>query len=118
MRLSLAGVQHKLPVVFEGGRIGLPRGDAASTLILKPAGNRRQASRDANKASRERVDILGTLEAFGTPGEHQWCRSRGAFRAPCQSLPPMGRGADLANGADQRRGRPRLTDALDCLLCA
>lgn len=37
LRLSLAGAQDKLPVVWEGGRIGLPRGDAASTHILKPA---------------------------------------------------------------------------------
>ena len=37
LRLSLAGAQDKLPVVFEGGRIGLPRGDAASTHIFKPA---------------------------------------------------------------------------------
>ncbi len=37
LRLSLAGAQDKLPVVFDGERIGLPRGDAASTHILKPA---------------------------------------------------------------------------------
>lgn len=37
LRLSLAGAQDKLPVVFDGGRIGLPRGAAASTHILKPA---------------------------------------------------------------------------------
>ena len=37
LRLSLAGAQDKLPVVFDGRRIGLPRGDAASTHILKPA---------------------------------------------------------------------------------
>jgi serine/threonine-protein kinase HipA len=37
LRLSLAGAQDKLPVVFDGQRIGLPRGDAASTHILKPA---------------------------------------------------------------------------------
>jgi serine/threonine-protein kinase HipA len=37
LRLSLAGAQNKLPVVFDGRRIGLPRGDAASTHILKPA---------------------------------------------------------------------------------
>ena len=37
LRLSLAGAQDKLPVVFEGGRIGLPRGAAPSTHILKPA---------------------------------------------------------------------------------
>ena len=37
LRLSLAGAQDKLPVVFDGLRIGLPRGDAASTHILKPA---------------------------------------------------------------------------------
>jgi len=36
-RLSLAGAQDKLPVVFEGGRFGLPRGAAASTHILTPA---------------------------------------------------------------------------------
>ena len=37
LRLSLAGAQDKLPVVFDGGSIGLPRGAAASTHILKPA---------------------------------------------------------------------------------
>lgn len=37
LRLSLAGAQDKLPVMFEGGRIGLPRGAAPSTHILKPA---------------------------------------------------------------------------------
>ena len=37
LRLSLAGAQDKLPVMFDGSRIGLPRGDAASTHILKPA---------------------------------------------------------------------------------
>lgn len=37
LRLSLAGAQNKLPVVVEGQRIGLPKGSAASTHILKPA---------------------------------------------------------------------------------
>lgn len=37
MRLSLAGAQDKLPVLFDGQRIGLPRGNTASTHILKPA---------------------------------------------------------------------------------
>ncbi|MEA5423748.1 type II toxin-antitoxin system HipA family toxin [Synechococcus sp. CCY9202] len=37
LRLSLAGAQDKLPVVWDGRRIGLPRGNAASTHILKPA---------------------------------------------------------------------------------
>lgn len=37
LRLSLAGDQDKLPVVFDGGRIGLPLGSRASTHILKPA---------------------------------------------------------------------------------
>lgn len=37
LRLSLAGAQDKLPVVVEGQRIGLPKGSAASTHILKPA---------------------------------------------------------------------------------
>ena len=37
LRLSLAGAQDKLPVVFDGGRIGLPLGSRASTHILKPA---------------------------------------------------------------------------------
>lgn len=37
LRLSLAGAQDKLPVVFDGGRVGLPRDDAPSTHILKPA---------------------------------------------------------------------------------
>lgn len=37
LRLSLAGVQDKLPVVLEGDRIGLPRNGTPSTHILKPA---------------------------------------------------------------------------------
>ena len=37
IRLSLAGAQSKLPVVFDGNRIGLPRKAAPSTHILKPA---------------------------------------------------------------------------------
>jgi serine/threonine-protein kinase HipA len=35
LRLSLAGAQDKLPVVFGGGRIGITRGDPASTHIIK-----------------------------------------------------------------------------------
>ncbi len=37
LRLSLAGAQDKLPVVFDGQRIGLPRNDTPSSHILKPA---------------------------------------------------------------------------------
>jgi serine/threonine-protein kinase HipA len=37
LRLSLAGAQDKLPVVFDGARIGLPRAGSASSHILKPA---------------------------------------------------------------------------------
>ena len=37
IRLSLAGAQDKLPVVFDGLRIGLPIGGQPSTHILKPA---------------------------------------------------------------------------------
>lgn len=37
LRLSLAGAQDKLPVVFDGARIGLPRNGTASSHILKPA---------------------------------------------------------------------------------
>lgn len=37
LRLSLAGAQDKLPVVFDGTRIGLPRHDTPSSHILKPA---------------------------------------------------------------------------------
>lgn len=37
LRLSLAGAQDKLPVVFDGARIGLPRNGTPSTHILKPA---------------------------------------------------------------------------------
>jgi len=37
LRLSLAGAQDKLPVVFDGARIGLPHNGAPSTHILKPA---------------------------------------------------------------------------------
>ena len=36
LRLSLAGVQDKLPVTVDGSRIGLPRDGTASTHILKP----------------------------------------------------------------------------------
>lgn len=37
LRLSLAGAQDKLPVVFDGARIGLPRQGSPSSHILKPA---------------------------------------------------------------------------------
>lgn len=37
LRLSLAGAQEKLPVVFDGDRIGLPRNGTPSSHILKPA---------------------------------------------------------------------------------
>lgn len=37
MRLSLAGVQNKLPVYFDGKHVSLPQGAAASSHILKPA---------------------------------------------------------------------------------
>jgi serine/threonine-protein kinase HipA len=36
LRLSLAGAQDKLPVVFDGGLIGLPRNGMPSSHILKP----------------------------------------------------------------------------------
>lgn len=36
-RLSLAGAQDKLPVVFDGSRIGLPLNGTPSSHILKPA---------------------------------------------------------------------------------
>ncbi len=35
LRLSLAGAQDKLPVLFAGGRIGITRGDPPSTHIIK-----------------------------------------------------------------------------------
>ena len=37
LRLSLAGAQDKLPVVWDGERIGLPRNGTPSSHILKPA---------------------------------------------------------------------------------
>jgi len=37
LRLSLAGAQDKLPVLFDGTRIGLPLNGTPSTHILKPA---------------------------------------------------------------------------------
>ena len=37
LRLSLAGAQEKLPVMFDGARIGLPRNGTPSSHILKPA---------------------------------------------------------------------------------
>ncbi|GAA4412049.1 transcriptional regulator [Advenella faeciporci] len=39
LRLSLAGAQDKLPVVFDGNRIGLPLNGTPSSHILKPAIN-------------------------------------------------------------------------------
>ena len=36
LRLSLAGAQDKLPVVFDGDRMGLPRNGTPSSHILKP----------------------------------------------------------------------------------
>jgi serine/threonine-protein kinase HipA len=37
LRLSLAGAQDKLPVVFDGARMGLPRDGTPSSHVLKPA---------------------------------------------------------------------------------
>lgn len=37
LRLSLAGAQDKLPVIFDGVHIGLPRNGTPSSHILKPA---------------------------------------------------------------------------------
>lgn len=37
LRLSLAGAQDKLPVIFDGRRIGLPKNGTPSSHILKPA---------------------------------------------------------------------------------
>lgn len=37
LRLSLAGAQDKLPVIFDGERLGLPRNGMPSSHILKPA---------------------------------------------------------------------------------
>ncbi len=37
LRLSLAGAQDKLPVVFDGDQIGLPKNSTPSSHILKPA---------------------------------------------------------------------------------
>jgi serine/threonine-protein kinase HipA len=37
LRPSLAGAQDKLPVVFDGCRLGLPRNGTPSSHILKPA---------------------------------------------------------------------------------
>lgn len=36
IRLSLAGAQNKLPVLFDGSRVSLPLGSAPSSHILKP----------------------------------------------------------------------------------
>lgn len=37
LRLSLAGAQDKLPVIFDGTRIGLPLNGTASSHVLKPS---------------------------------------------------------------------------------
>jgi serine/threonine-protein kinase HipA len=39
LRLSLAGAQEKLPVIFQGGRVGITRGDPPSTHIIKLPSN-------------------------------------------------------------------------------
>lgn len=44
LRLSLAGVQNKLPVYFDGHRISLPNGALASSHILKPVISEYQSS--------------------------------------------------------------------------
>ncbi len=49
LRLSLAGAQDKLPVVFDGVRIGLPLNGTPSSHILKPAGPRRRGQRDQRR---------------------------------------------------------------------
>lgn len=45
IRISLAGAQDKMAVVLDAGRIGLPRGLAPSTHVLKPASQVVRASR-------------------------------------------------------------------------
>lgn len=40
LRLSLAGAQNKLPIVFTGGTIALPLGNTPSTHIIKPEPSR------------------------------------------------------------------------------
>ena len=44
LRLSLAGAQDKLPVVFDGARIGLPLNGTPSSHILGGANNRRPSA--------------------------------------------------------------------------
>lgn len=45
IRISLAGAQAKMAVVWDGDRIGLPRGITPSTHILKPASTAERAGR-------------------------------------------------------------------------
>ncbi len=44
LRLSLAGAQDKLPIIYDGQRFGLPLGNKASTHILKPSISRLEDS--------------------------------------------------------------------------
>ena len=49
LRLSLAGAQEKLPLVYRGGKFYLPKNGAPSTHIVKPTGQGSLSSLSANE---------------------------------------------------------------------
>ncbi len=61
LRLSLAGVQSKLPVVMIGGRVALPAPGQATTHILKPSIERFEATTE-NEACAMRLALRMGLE--------------------------------------------------------
>lgn len=64
LRLSLAGAQDKLPVVFDGQRIGLPAAGTPSTHILKPP-----IAAVADSVANEAF-CLALAQAMGLPTAH------------------------------------------------
>lgn len=64
LRLSLAGAQDKIPVRYADGKLWLPRGDAPSTHILKPA---LQPARLYPHSVANEVFCLRLADALGLP---------------------------------------------------
>lgn len=66
LRLSLAGAQNKLPVIFGGGKIGISRGDRPSTHIIKlpPPGFEGLAENEAFCLALARAVGLNAIDGF------------------------------------------------------
>jgi serine/threonine-protein kinase HipA len=75
LRLSLAGAQDKLPVIYAGGRVGITRGDPPSTHIIKLPSERFD-DMTANEAFCLALARRATLNAVDADAR---IASRGAF---------------------------------------